>query len=167
MVGVLVLFPFIFLYGFLRWSARHLVLAFIYLVIVWVLAFKVFNLSFNSTGMFDDMVVIVFGFFVVEYIIALIYDVVWGWKHPHEIKSNRMSGAVYIAYPFYLITYLMFIPVAYGIEATSSPSAEFSIVWYILLLTSILFGFGSVAFTIETRFKKQIDNSIEKVKEII
>ncbi len=159
-----VLFPLVLLYGFFRSAARHLVLSLIYLAFVAWLVFVVFPTKTSSNNIFDGISTIMVVIFAFEYIVALLYDVLWGCKRPHEVKTNTISGAIYSTYFMYLITFIIFIPVAYGVGLTGNVSTAFSVFWYICLLAAIFFGLASVVGTIETRFEGPIDNGIDKIE---
>ncbi|KJE49793.1 MULTISPECIES: hypothetical protein [Acidiplasma] len=165
LISLAVLFPLVLLYGFLRSAARHLVLSLIYLAFVAWLVFVVFPTKTSPNNIFGGISSIVVVILIFEYIIALLYDVLWGWKHPHEIKTNTISGAIYSTYFMYLITFIIFIPMAYGVGLTGNISTAFSIFWYICLLASMFFGFASVLATIETRFEGAIDTGIDKIEK--
>ncbi|WP_048059396.1 hypothetical protein [Picrophilus oshimae] len=157
----------IFLYGFFRFAARHLVTAFLVIGFFALLAIKIMPIVYyNGTQPVTNMVRIMFFLLPFEYILALVYDIAWGWKHPHEVKRNRMSGAVYETYWMYLVTFFFYLVVAYGL-VLKNPSGAFSVFWYFSLIVSIFFTFGSLFATMSIRFEKQINEGKNVVEKVI
>ena len=76
---MIVAFPFIMLYGFIRWAAKHWVAGFIFIALLWYMHYTIFSDTFApSMRIFPELVFVWTILFTIEYILAFIYDITGG-----------------------------------------------------------------------------------------
>ena len=166
---MIVMFPFLMIYGFARWAARHLVAGFIFIAVILYMHYTIFSSTFSpSMRIFPELVFVWTVIFTIEYILAFVYDIMSGWKHPMAIDRSTLSGALEVTFRYYIIAFLIALPSIWSFSLPLSDKFTNAMgVSGMASLIAVIIALFAIVKTALVWLEKPIDKGVEKVKQLI